>query len=375
MIERVLRREIEKRWATGKAIIILGPRQVGKTTLLKKICQEKGEFLFLNADEAETPALLENANELRLRQIIGRHRVVFLDEAQRVRNVGLTLKIITDQIPEVQVVVSGSSSLDLASEISEPLTGRKWEFLMYPISWEELVGHVGFVNARKQLEQRLLFGMYPEVINQVGDEREVLQQISSSYLYRDILQFGNIRKPEVLEKLLTALALQVGSEVSYNELAQLLHIDRNTVEQYIGLLEKSFIVFRLQPLSRNLRNEINTKRKIYFYDNGIRNAILTDFKPLAMRTDAGALWENFIISERKKYLAYHRIWAKTHYWRTYQQQEIDYVEEADGAFSAWELKWNPKARARFPASFLEAYQPATARVITPDNFEEVLLPA
>ncbi len=246
---------------------------------------------------------------------------------------------------------------------------------MYPISWEELVGHVGFVDARKQSEQRLLFDMYPEVINQVGDEREVLQQISSSYLHRDILQFGNIRKPEVLEKLLTALALQVGSEVSYNELAQLLHIDRNTVEQYIGLLEKSFIIFRLQPISRNLRNKINTKRKVYFYDNGIRNAILTDFRPLAMHTDAGALWENFVISERKKYLAYHRIWAKTHYWRTYQQQEIDYVEEADGTFLALELKWNPKARARFPARFLEAYQPATTRVITPDNFEEVLLPA
>lgn len=373
MIERLLRQEIEKRWATGKAIIILGPRQVGKTTLLKKICQEKGEFLFLNADETEVTALLENANEMRLRQIIGRHKVVFLDEAQRIPNVGLTLKIFTDQIPEVQIVVSGSSSLDLASEINEPLTGRKWEFQMYPISWEELVGQLGFVDARKQLEQRLIFGMYPEVINQIGDEREVLKQLSSSYLYRDILQFGNIRKPEALEKLLTALALQVGSEVSYNELAQLVQLDRYTVEQYIGLLEKSFIVFRLQPLSRNMRNEINTKRKVYFYDNGLRNAILTDFKPMSLRTDVGALWENFVISERKKYLEYHRIWAKTYYWRSYQQQKIDYLEETDSAFSAWELKWNPKAKVRFPAGFMEAYKPGVAQVINPGNFEEMLL--
>lgn len=373
MIERLLRHQIQARWDSGKAIIILGPRQVGKTTLLRQICAEKGDYLFLNADEIEVPALLENANELRLRQIIGKNRVLFIHEAQRIRNIGLTLKIITDQIPEVRLLVSGSSALDLASEINEPLTGRKWEFQMFPISWEELVGHVGFLDARKQLEQRLLFGMYPEVINQIGDEREVLSQLSSSYLYRDVLQYGNIRKPEMLEKLLTALALQVGSEVSYNELAQLLQIDRYTVEQYIGLLEKSFLIFRLTPLSRNLRNEINTNRKIYFYDNGIRNAVLADFKPLSLRTDAGALWENFLISERQKYLQYHRIWAKTYFWRTYQQQEIDYVEESDGAFSAWEMKWNPKAKVRFPASFVTAYQPIATQVLHRESFDAFLL--
>lgn len=373
MIERLLRQQIELRWDAGKAIIILGPRQVGKTTLLRQICSEKGDYLFLNADETEVPAMLENANELRLRQIIGKNKVLFIDEAQRIRNIGLTLKIIVDQIPEVRLLVSGSSALDLASEINEPLTGRKWEFQMFPISWEELVGHAGFLDARKQLEQRLIFGMYPEVINQLGDEREVLGQLSSSYLYRDILQYGNIRKPEMLEKLLTALALQVGSEVSYNELAQLLQIDRYTVEQYIGLLEKSFIVFRLSPLSRNLRNEINTNRKIYFYDNGIRNAVLADYKPLSLRTDAGALWENFLISERQKYLHYHRIWAKTYFWRTYQQQEIDYVEESDGAFSSWEMKWNPKAKVKFPPAFLTAYTPVVTEILNRDNFDHFLL--
>lgn len=373
MIERLLRQQIESRWDTGKAIVILGPRQVGKTTLLRQICTEHGDYLFMNADEAEVPALLENANEQRLRQIIGKKTIVFIDEAQRIRNISLTLKIMIDQIPGIRILVSGSSSLDLASEISEPLTGRKWEFLMFPISWKELVGHVGFLDARKQLEQRLLYGMYPEVINQTGDEREVLNQLSSSYLYRDILEYGGIRKPELLEKLLTALALQVGSEVSYNELSQLLQIDRNTVEQYIGLLEKSFIVFRLGPLSRNLRNEINSSRKIYFYDNGIRNAVLADFKPMALRTDAGALWENFLVSERLKFIHYQRIWAKTYFWRTYQQQEIDYIEESDGAFSAWEMKWNPKAKSKFPASFVEKYQPILCKTVHRDNFEAFLL--
>ncbi|MCB9306757.1 MAG: ATP-binding protein [Lewinellaceae bacterium] len=373
MIERLLRYQIENRWSSGKAIIILGPRQVGKTTLIRQICAEKGDYLFLNADETEVPALLENANELRLRQIIGKKKVLFIDEAQRIRNIGLTLKIITDQIPEVKVLASGSSSLDLASEISEPLTGRKWEFLMFPISWEELVNHTGYPDARKQLEQRMIFGMYPEVINQAGDEREVLHQLSNSYLYRDILQYGGIRKPEMLEKLLTALALQIGSEVSYNELSQLLQIDRSTVEQYIALLEKSFIVFRLSALSRNLRNEINTSRKVYFYDNGIRNAVLADFKPLALRADAGALWENFLVSERKKYLHYKRIWAKTYFWRTYQQQEIDYVEESDGAFSAWQMKWNPKAKSRFPPLFFGAYQPVETGTLHRENFDDFLL--
>jgi uncharacterized protein len=373
MIERLLKKEILKRWDTPKAIIVIGPRQVGKTTLLQQICADKGDYLFLNADEVEVVAELEQANELHLRHIIGQKKVVFIDEAQRVKNIGLTLKIITDQIPEVRLLVSGSSALDLASTINEPLTGRKWEFKMFPISWGELAGQRGVLDARKQLEQRLIFGMYPDVINSTGDEREVLGQLSSSYLYRDVLQYGNIRKPEILQKLLTALALQLGSEVSFNELAQLLQIDRFTVEQYIGLLEKAFIIFRLAPLSRNLRNEINTSRKIYFIDNGIRNAIISDFKPLSLRADTGALWENFLISERFKRNEYERRWAKSYFWRTYQQQEIDYVEEVDGSFSAWEMKWQAKKNWKCPASFVEAYKPVEHQIVHRDNFEAFLL--
>jgi uncharacterized protein len=375
MIERHLKKEIDRRWNSGKAIIVIGPRQVGKTTLLQQICAGRGDYLFLNADEVEIVAQLEQANELRLRQIIGQKKIIFIDEAQRVKNIGLTLKIITDQIPEVRLLVSGSSALDLASTINEPLTGRKWEFKMFPISWGELVGKVGFLDARKQLEQRLIFGMYPDVLNSSGDEREILGQLSSSYLYRDVLQYGNIRKPEILQKLLTALALQIGSEVSFNELSQLLQIDRFTVEQYIGLLEKAYIIFRLPPLSRNLRNEINSSRKIYFIDNGIRNAIIADFKPLSLRGDTGALWENFLISERFKRNEYERRWSKSYFWRTYQQQEIDYVEEIDGSFSAWEMKWQAKKNWKCPIAFVEAYKPDNSQVVHQDNFEDFLISA
>ncbi|MGA0555969.1 ATP-binding protein [Larkinella sp. VNQ87] len=370
MIPRLLEAQLRTRWDSGKALVVMGPRQVGKTTLLRKLCEEQGAYLLLNADETDVRTQLENANLTRLRQIIGSNRIVFIDEAQRVPNIGLTLKLLTDQLPEVRLLVSGSSSFDLANEINEPLTGRKWEFRLFPIAWQELVGRVGFLDARRQLEIRLLYGFYPEVVTSLGDERAVLQQLSSSYLYKDLLTFGGIRRPELLEKLLVALALQLGSEVSYNELARTLQVDRATVESYIGLLEKAFVVFRLQPYSRNLRTEISSSRKVYFYDNGIRNAILADFKPLGLRNDVGALWENFLISERQKVLHYHQIWAKPYFWRTHQQQEIDYLEEKDGALRAWEFKWNPNAKARFPKTFTETYHLAQTAVIHPNNFEE-----
>ncbi len=370
MIARLLEQRLRDRWDSGKALVVVGPRQVGKTTLLRKLCDEAGTYLFLNADEADTRAQLENASLTRLRQIIGPHKTVFLDEAQRIRNIGLTLKLITDQLPDVRLLVSGSSSLDLANEINEPLTGRKFEFSMYPISWQELVQHQGFLAARQQLETRLLYGFYPDVVTSIGDERAILQQLSSSYLYKDLLTFGGIRRPELLDKLLIALALQLGNEVSYNELSRTLQIDRATVESYIGLLEKAFIVFRLGPFSRNLRTEISSSRKVYFYDNGIRNAILADFKPLALRGDVGALWENFLVSERQKVLHYSGQWARSYFWRTHQQQEIDYLEEQDGALRAWEFKWNPTAKARFPKPFLDTYQPTQTTVVHRDNFEE-----
>ncbi len=371
MIKRLLEDSINQKLTLGKVIIVLGPRQTGKTTLLNEVCKNR-DCLTLDGDDPIDRELLLNANKKKLQQIIGNHKFVFIDEAQRIKNIGLTLKIITDQIAGVQLLVSGSSALELANEINEPLTGRKWEYMLYPISWKELVAHSGYLDATKQLEQRLIYGMYPDVVMNLGEEKEILQQLSSSYLYKDLLSYQGIRKTDLIEKLLKALAFQVGNEVSYNELSQLLGVDKNTINHYINLLEKAFIVYRLPSYSRNTRNEIRNNRKIYFYDNGIRNAIIANFQPLGLRQDVGALWENFLMSERLKYTRYSNIWANRYFWRNYQQREIDYIEERDGKLFAFEFKWNKKKNVRFPKAFTNAYPNAEIRLVTPDNFDEFL---
>jgi uncharacterized protein len=372
MIKRQIEEVILKRWGKGKAIILLGPRQTGKTTLLEKIASEKGKFLLLDCDELIVRERLEDANFENLKQLTGNREIVFIDEAQRVKNIGLSLKIIIDKIKGMQLLVSGSSALELSNEINEPLTGRKWEYLLFPLSWQEIHDHFGYLTARKQLDQRLIFGMYPDVVNNQGDEEMVLKQLTTSYLYKDLLSLANIRKPDLLPKLLKALAFQMGSEVSYNELSSLLGVNKDTVSSYIDLLEKVFIVFRLDPFSRNLRNEIKSNRKIYFYDNGIRNAIISNYNPPGMRQDTGALWENFLISERKKYLEYNEISASTYFWRTAQMQEIDYLEERQGKIFSWEFKWNPQAKASIPKTFTRNYETET-NLIHRDNFEEFVM--
>ena len=375
MILRELSNLVKEKIGRGKAIIILGARQTGKTTLVKSFLPElKNEGLFLDADNIEVQTLLSSPNLERLKTIIGKANLVIIDEAQRIPNIGLTLKLIIDNLPTVQLLVTGSSSLELADMTNEPLTGRKWEYYMFPISRKELNDWVGYTTALLQLENRLIYGMYPEVVINIGEERERLSVLSQSYLYKDILSLGIIRKPEVLTKLLKALAFQVGNEVSLNELGQLVGADKVTVSTYLNLLEKSFVIFRLQPLSRNLRNEISSSRKIYFYDNGIRNALINNFAPLDLRQDVGALWENFMISERLKANHYRKRWVTTYFWRTQAQQEIDYVEEIDGQFEAFEFKWKKQNSIKIPAQFSEAYKPLGYHIISKENFDGFLLP-
>ncbi|MCB2197607.1 MAG: ATP-binding protein [Bacteroidetes bacterium] len=373
MINRTLEEIIKKRiQSKEKALILVGPRQTGKTTLLTKVASETGDFLLLDCDEILVREKLENANLENLKQLIGKHKIIFIDEAQRVKNIGLSLKIITDRIKDVLLLVSGSSALELATEINEPLTGRKWEYLLLPISWQELHNHYGYLKSLQQLEQRLIYGMYPDVINHPGDEKEVLKQLSNSYLYKDLLAIKSVRKPDLLPKLLRALALQLGNEVSNNELSSLLKVSKDTVATYIDLLEKAFIIFRLEPFSRNIRNEISTNRKIYFYDNGIRNALISNYNPLSMREDIGALWENFLITERKKYLLNNQEQANAYFWRTTQQQEIDYIEEKEGKIFAFEFKWNAKKKPKISKTFIKAYNPEI-NIINKENFEHFVL--
>ncbi|MCG9880628.1 MAG: ATP-binding protein [Bacteroidia bacterium] len=369
MYTRIIENDIRKKINTGKAIVLIGARQVGKTTLIKSLLEKK-DFLFLDGDDPATRSLMQNPTTEQIRSIIGNHKFVFLDEAQRIPGIGITLKIITDQFKQVQLFVSGSSSFDLGDALNEPLTGRKWEYELFPVSWEEYENKIGRIKSEQQIENRLLYGLYPDVLNYQGKEKTILKNLVNSYLYRDILAFSDIRKPEVLEKLLQALALQLGSEVNYNELSQLIGINKLTIQKYIEILEKGYVIFRLNSFSRNIRNEITQNRKIYFYDNGVRNMLIGNFNPLELRMDKGALWENFLIAERRKQNLYKETFAKMHFWRTKQQQEIDYVEEINGEITGYEIKWSNK-KVSFPKNFIQTYQAKTS-VISRENFREFI---
>lgn len=372
MINRLLESQIREKLFKGKAVILTGPRQTGKTTLLQQIFSKMPDVLWLNGDDTETRILLEDVSAAKWKRIIGNARVVVVDEAQRIRDIGIKLKLVTDQLPEVQLVASGSSAFELANQINEPLTGRKWQYHLFPVSFEELEAHHGLVEENRLLPDRLVYGCYPDVVSHPGEAREILNQLADSFLYKDILMWERVKKPEKLTKLLQALAFQLGNEVSYHELGQITDLDNQTVENYITLLEQTFIIFRLPPLSRNLRKELKTKRKIYFYDNGIRNALIAQYQPLELRQDTGALWENWLISERKKWLHYHNTYANTYFWRTQDRQEIDYVEEREGFMWAYEMKWNPRAKASFSKTFTDAYPQHHTLVVHKDNFFEFL---
>ena len=376
MLPRKLLQTIEGKLFQGKAIIVTGPRQAGKTTLLRAIEKNtEQKVLYLNCDEPDIRSLLTEATSSALSQLMGNAKIVMIDEAQRVKNIGLTMKLVIDNFKYIQLIATGSSALEFANEINEPLTGRKWEYRLLPLSTQELGEHHGLLEERRLLKHRMVYGMYPDVVINPGEEREILYNLTSSYLYKDIFTFQEIRKPEIIEKLMESLALQVTAEVSYNELAQLIQVDTATVQRYLDLLEKAFVVFRLRSFSRNVRNELKKRRKIYFYDNGIRNALIGDFSPPETRVDIGMLWENFLVSERSKLLYTNQKYAGQFFWRTKQQQEIDYIEEANGTISAFEFKWNPKKKVYFSKTFFKAYPNAVTQVITPENYMDFLVHA
>lgn len=374
MIQRELLKTLQDRLFRQKAIIITGPRQAGKTTLIRLLLNQINQpFVWFNADEPNVPDLFQSIASFELSNLIGKNRIIVIDEAQRIKGIGLTLKLIVDTFPDIQVIATGSSSFDLLDEINEPLTGRKFEYQLYPFSFGELVKEHGIIEEKRLMNHRLVFGSYPDIVNNPDDAVETLSWLADSYLYKDLFRIESIKKPDLIVKLLQLLSYQVGSEVSYNELAQNLSSDPKTVEKYIGLLEKAFVVFRLQALSRNLRNEIKKSRKVYFYDNGIRNAIINNFSPLNTRQDIGALWENYLISERIKLAAYNRIHANHFFWRTKLQQEVDYVEERGGKMWAYEFKFNPSRPAFLSKTFISGYPENEFQLINSSNYAEFLL--
>ncbi|MEM1219402.1 MAG: ATP-binding protein [Bacteroidota bacterium] len=372
MIHRIVEQKITDRLFQGKVILLVGPRQVGKTTLVKTIAQKSGlRYLYLNADEPDVPMLFEGKSSSELLASIGPYQMLILDEAQRIDEIGLVLKRLIDAAPGIPILVTGSSALDLADTMNEPLTGRKFDFNLFPISYPEIQAQEGVLEATRSLERRLIYGSYPEIINHPGDETIRLNTLVSSYLYKDILALAKIRRPSLLQKLVQALALQVGSEVSNNELSRLIGSDNQTVEKYIDLLEKAFVVFRLPAFSRNVRIELKKSKKVFFYDNGVRNAVIANFKPLEIRDDKGALWENYLISERIKWKAYQGIFGNSYFWRTTQKQEIDYLEERDGQLFVYEMTWKSNHKKRIPLTFQKAYPNATAKVIHRANFTDL----
>jgi uncharacterized protein len=373
-MQKTIKRHIQpilERWLfKGKIIILYGARQVGKTTMCKSLMASWGDdATYFNCEIQSVQSALSVKEPQALKRFIGSKKLIVLDEAQSIRDIGLILKLLIDTFPEMQIIATGSSSFDLANQTAEPLTGRTLQFTMYPLSYQEISQAFNSAEQRAHLDYFLRFGMYPEIaFASEEDAQMLLDNLSSSYLFKDILIYENLKRADILVSLLRLLAMQIGNLISYNELATKLKISSATVERYIDLLEKSFVVFRLPPFSRNLRNEIGKKNKILFYDLGIRNSLIQQYQPIDLRTDKGAIWENFLIVERLKYLQSVGLRANTYFWRTLEQAEIDYLEDANGQLDAYEFKWQNK-KAKAPIAFSKTYLDATFSVIHTENFE------
>jgi len=372
MIQRIQQKEIDNFLFKGKAILVFGARQVGKTSLIKKTINGK-TFLWFNGDEPDTQILLENITSDRLKVLVNKNKFLVIDEAQMIHNIGLLIKRMVDNYPEIQIIASGSSAFELADKTKESMMGRKIEIQLFPLSFSEMVNHTNFIETTRMVPHRLVFGYYPEVVMNSGKEERILNDLAEGFLYKDILNLDGIKKSTTLQKLVQMLAHRIGSEVSYSSLANDLGINRLTVEKYIDILEKNFIVFSLNAFSKNQDNELKKGRKIYFWDNGLRNQIIKNFNPIELRNDIGALWENFVISERKKKLVYDQQFKDTYFWRNTQQAEIDYLEVKNTEIEAFEIKYNPNQKVRFTKSFTEKYHPKATLVIHKENYWEYLL--
>ena len=374
MIERLLFKRIQQRMFKGKIIALFGARRVGKTVLAKQLLAAHSEpGKYISCDLLPNKIALESASLDNLRELFGDNKIIVLDEAQRVRDIGLTLKIIADELPQYQIIATGSSSFDLANKTAESLTGRAFRFLLLPFGFAELKNDFALYPFDLVADKILRFGLYPPVFLSESElARDELNEIAGNYLYKDVLEFDQIKRSDVLLKLLQALSLQLGSEVSTNELSQVVGISRITIEKYIDLLEKCFVLFRLRPLSRNRRNEISGKYKVFFYDLGIRNSLAQNFAPLAVRTDLGALWENFCIVERIKRNGFLGLSPNYFFWRTYDGKEIDFIEEQDGAFAAFEFKWRAQGKTKAADEFIKQYPGTQVRFFNKDNFAEFL---
>jgi len=371
MIQRKLVDVIRKDFFRGKVIAILGPRQSGKTTLLEQLSIPQNQALKYNCDDQADIQELTDLSIAQMRSLVGGSKYIIIDEAQRVNNIGLLLKMLADEYKnDIQVIVSGSSSLDLNNDIQEPATGRLLEYNLYPFSISELAENSSWREQDRLLSTRMIYGLYPEVVTDSAHNRQTLQMLTNNYLYKDILSYKGMRKPEILQNILQALALQVGSEISYNELSRLVGVDKATVENYINLLEQCFVVFKLNSFSRNIRSEIRKGKKIYFYDNGVRNALIRNFAPLELRQDVGMLWENLMMSERKKANAINDNYANLYFWRTHEQQEIDLIEERDGQIQCYEFKFNKNKKATLPSVFEKNYANTTFNVVSTENYKD-----